>query len=383
MLRKNKNTPNRYYSLILLISLMVLLSGCQLLSVFDFFSDNSSSEKDSKKSKPVETIYVQSITGQQLETVKQIFFQTIREQKEFSFVELLPESLNNVAVLRLEILDYTIWENEESREDEAAEQDATPDTFIRRNANVRIKVSLFNAETGEPLIRSIYSQPYQQIYVEDETKQNRADKERELHRLLNVLLFRILASIYQDQDADDMMEFESGRGYNLISDWVYDLGDRRLKKGIRLAESGEYDQAKWIWQIILYSPADDEPKDIYISNRASAYYNLGQLYRRDGNWLEAAKMFSYANRLQQKRRYAHAWGESMQSWLEAKKEPPPKKTAGRSQKVSMASMRKEMPRDEGRKKPELILDLEINNRLLLKAKELWPLDPDIKQLPSE
>ena len=382
MRRTHKNTPNRYYSLILLICLTVLLSGCQLLSFFDFFSDDAPGKKGSKDSKPVETIYVQSITGQRLDTVKQIFFQSIGEQKQFSFVELLPEKLNGVAVLRLDILDYAIWENEESIEDETDEKDATPDTIIRRNANVRIKVSLFNAESGEPIIRSIFSQPFQQIYVEDETKQNRAEKELELHRLLNVLLFRILASIYQDQSANDMMEFESGRGYDLISQMVYNLGDQRLKKGIRLAESGEYDQAKWIWQIILYSPAEEEPKDIYIFNRASAYYNIGRLHQRENNWLEAAKMFSFANRLQQKRKYAHAWGESMQAWLEAKKQPAPK-TAGKSEEMSLAQKRKEIPEDQETGKPEMILDLEINKRLLLKAKELWPLDPDIKNLPSE
>ena len=361
---------------------MVVLPGCQLLSFFDFFSNETSTKKNGKDTKPVETIYVQSITGQQLETVKQIFFQTVGEQKQFSFVELLPENLNRLAVLRLEILDYTIWENEEPVEDEAVVQDATPDTFIRRNANVRVRVSLFDADTGEPMIRKIYSQPFQQIYIQGGTKQNRPEQQRELHRLFKLLIFRILASIYQDQGAGDMMDFESGLGHDLISDMIFNLGDSRLKKGIRLAESGEYDKAKWIWKIVLYAPAEDEPKDIYLFNRASAYYNIGQLYYREKDWLEAARMFSHANRLQQKLTYAHAWGESMQSWLEAQKQPALR--AGEMQKEeSSAQIGKELTSDEKMKAPEPILDLEINDRLLLKAKELWPLDPDIKKLPSE
>jgi len=379
-------------SLALLTALMITVSGCQILSFFDFLSDDPAGKKSEKEPKAVETVYVQSITGQQLEAVKQIFFQTVEEQKQFRFVELLPENLSGLAVLRLDILDYAIWENEEPIKDQAAlgsdreieeeGQDATPDTIIRRNANVRLKVSLFDAESGEPLIRSIFSQPFQQIYIEEELKHTRPEQQQELHRLLKLLIFRILASVYQDQEADGMMVLEIGRGYDLISDKLYNLGDRRLKKGIRHAEIGEYDKAKWIWKIVLYSPAEDEPKEIYLINRASAYYNLGQLYQREENWLEAAKMFSYANRLQQKLKYAHAWGESMQAWLEREKQPPaqPMELADDTTATKMV---KEISSTEVMEELELILDLEVNNRLLLKAKELWPLDPDIKKLPPE
>ena len=72
----------------------------------------------------------------------------------------------------------------------------------------------------------------------------------------------------------------------------------------------------------------------------------------------------------------------MQSWLEAQKQPAAKPM----EMATVAAKGEEtvnMPSEEKREKIEPVLDLEINNRLLLKAKELWPLDPDIKRLPSE
>lgn len=374
-------------SVILLpLALLLVLSGCQSFSLPSFVPSDASDDGASS-SKQIRTIYIQSFTGQNVKTVQEIFFETVSEQDVFTFVELLPENYINLKILRIEVVDYQVWENDETIMkiiEPDRQTDSTPDIIRRRNAMVSMKIALYEAETGRLLLRKIYSQPFQQIYVGREALQEIPEKELELKRLTKLLIFRIMTDFYRRNNQKPTLDLEIGQGHDWISRYLHNLGNDRIKKGIRLANAGDYEKAVWIWQLVLFRPGENEPFDVYIENRASAYHNLGVVYGELQDWLRAAQMFSKANRLRQKLRYAQSWGNSMQKWLDSQRDP-----SGQIDRIVLQESDKrplELLKDGKTKvvdkKPkasELLERLEKNDQMLLKPRELWPLEPLLKK----
>ncbi len=366
--------------LIPLFALLFALHSCQYLTPLTSLVQDRTPSDPSTDSVLVDTVYIQSFTGQNLNEVRSIFFDTFKEQNSYSFVELLPDDLSKLGIVRLEVKDYAIWENEELipiPEDNVLSTEKTFDIIIRRNAIVSIGVSLFEAESGKQLVRRLFSQPFQQIYLDERSVAQRPEERVELQRLTKILVFRILESFHPDRADLVLTHLEPGKGHNWVSRTFYDLGDRRIKKGNRLALAGDMEQAIWLWKIVLFESGRGETEAIYLQNRASAYYNLGNLYSHTGNWLLAAEMYSHANRLQQKLKYAQAWGENMQLWLDEQKSLNGKKASAQKPEY-IARKDDEMPISSEEVIPERIKNIEQNRQLLLKAKDLWPLDPNLK-----
>jgi tetratricopeptide (TPR) repeat protein len=136
--------------------------------------------------------------------------------------------------------------------------------------------------------------------------------------------------------------------------------------------------------LVLYKAGESEPLEIYRKNRASAYYNLGVVYFKLGDWLKAAEMYSMANRMEQKLKYAQAWGNTMQMWLEAQKgevDQVNEIVNQQEMKGGIVSTTKSL-NAKGVITPvsdaEILKSLERNQQLLLRARELWPLEPALK-----
>lgn len=328
----------------------------------------------------IHTIYVQSFTGENLSEVRKGLYAAMKEQGHYEVVEILPDDTSAMAVLRIKVEDYSIWDNEETfdlpqRERYSEEtRKLLPERIVRRNALVGVSLSLFDAQTGMPLVRGRYSQPFQQIYVgEDIARMPKPS--REMQRLTKILITKILDA-FEAKETDlfgnAKLDLERGTGWGWFADEIHDPGNRRIMKGIDLAQAGELERAMGLWKLVLYSPERGEPQEIYRINRASAYYNLGVLYQQQGDHLFAAKMFSQANRLVQKLKYAQAWGDNMHAWLDRK--------ADRNRDMALEVVLPEPTEVENppKKQADVIHLLESNPNLLLKAQDLWPLEPVIK-----
>ncbi len=375
-------------SVFIYLGLSILLSGCF------FFSSSKDNlpltiEELERAEKSVERIYVQSITGPNREEFQELFFETVDEQEVFTFLNTLPDDYNQLTIMRLEIIDSNIWDNSEPIEQLKEFQqisDSTSDVIKRRNALISVKVSLFAAASGNLLLRKLYSQPFQQIYVESDTLKSLSDIKTEKMRLTKSLIYRILADIHSRDSEPKEMDLEIGHGWGFISRYLLNLGEDRIKKGNRLAQDGNYERAIWIWRLVLYRPNEGEPIDVYKLNRASAYYNLGQVFSQKKQWLEAARMFSLANRLKQSMKYAQAWGNSLQSWLDEKKilddyvdNLSPKKDQDVDKKEKLAPLTVESATAPELKDSEKLIFIEANEQLLLKPRELWPLEPALEE----
>jgi len=165
--------------------------------------------------------------------------------------------------------------------------------------------------------------------------------------------------------------------HGLYKVFLYNLGTgkqkRIFRKGIRLAKAGNPEEAIWVWRIVLYHPEPGEAEEIYRHNRASAYYNIGIIKQTQALWWDAAEAFSRANRLHQRLKYAQAWGNAMQHWLETQKQPEAEKA-----KIAVVKpAEKALLSIEPPPKPAL-MDIEANTQLLLKPRILWPLEPHLK-----
>ncbi len=376
----------RFFLLLAFGLFSFLWSGCQILGSADNLTSDATGEDGSGALK-IQKIYIQSFTGQNVKQVQEVFFETAAEQHLFTFIELLPDDYTNLKILRIEVTDYSIWETNEKLDlnfTGGKISSSIPDQVLRRNAIVGFRVSLYESETGKLLLRKPYSQPFQQIYVGTEEIDKMPEKSQELKRLAKVLVYRLLTDFYQAKVEPLAMELEKGYGYDWISRYIYNLGDNRIKKGNRLADINEYDQAIWMWQLVLYEPDDDEPLDIYKKNRAGAYYNLGVIYQKLGDWLKAADMYSMANRMVQNLKYAQAWGKTMQMWLEARKDkeglvdeisPKQAEEEGITKSVQVNQEKSEL---EPVSESDILRSMEKNEQLLLRARELWPLEPALK-----
>ncbi len=322
-------------------------------------------------------IYIQNFSGQKVKEVQEIFFGAAGEQSHFTFMELLPDDMDKLGVLRIDVTDYNIWEIDEEVSDHNSDPKASikvGDPIKRRNAVVSMKVNLFDAKTGKRLISRRFSQPFQQIYVGKEAIEKRPDSSIELDRLTKMLIFNMLDSFLSAEEKIVVLQFDEGIAHGWFSKKVHDFGNRRIGKGIRYAKAGDLDEAIWIWKIYLFSPDKDESREVFFRNRAATYYNLGIAYQQKKEWWKAAEMFSSANRIKQRLKYAQAWGNNIQIWLEEQRSPSPVKKT--EPIVKVAAKKIELKEEQ---KPLAVIHLEDNSQLLLKPRALWPLDPHLKQ----
>lgn len=382
------------YVLTLFFLFIFLFTGCSM-----FFAETEAPEEEKtvetvkkikkirKKRKKsdnpldqVRTLYIQSFTGQRKLLVRDILLKALQKHGRFNIVEVLPDSLEHLAVLRVRVQDFSIWENEELTgfpEEGVLSEEKKAQILMRRNALVSIVLSLFEADTGKPLIQETYSQPFQQIYVGLEIEK-RPTKDQEMLRLVNLLSLKISDSIRPSRQGK-ILDFEQGKGIGWFSKHIYDFGNRRLIKGNQFASTGDYNSAIWVWKLVLYGPEEGETPETYRINRAGAYFNLGLIYEQDKDWRFAATMFSKANRLEQKTKYAQAWGDNMERWLlEEKKTEIEEKEPKKEKKL--VDIEQDLL---AQKEPAMVKRYEQNMDLLLNARKLWPLESKLKNISDE
>jgi len=361
------------------VTLFILLTSTSIQAASAQETDQGLSEKELKTlalKSGITRVYIQSFTGQRVQDVKQIFLDTITEEPEYTVVELLPDQLENLGVLRVKVLDYNFWEKEERIKDPQMTTpmklsvDTTNDTLLRRNVLVTVELSFFDALTGTVLLQGLFAQPFQQIYITEEDKKNRPDEKLEMLRNTKLLLYKVLDQM-AGVPASKKLYLENGSGFKWYDSLLLRDGNRRIKKGNRLAEAGRFDQAILMWNIVLYEKEEEEPLDVYISNRASVYYNLGLIYHQKKDWWTAASMFSNANRIKQQLKFAQAWGDEIYLWLENQK-----KTELREESPTIDQM--DVDEKMMEKQQPLIKLLESNEDMLLKPRILWPFDQNLK-----
>ena len=344
----------------------------------------NSAKKNGISRRTGNVVYIQSFTGQEIKEFQEIFFQTVREQNAYTFLELLPDQMAGLSVLRIEVLDHNIWENEEiipMFEEDALSKEQTMDIMLRRNAIVRIKVSLFDAATGNVIVRKIISQPFQQIYYGEESINNRPSRKMEFLRLSKLLIFRMMDSFQTDSERNELQRLEEGDADSWIIGMIRNSNSHKIRKANRFAKAGDFDQAVLIWKVVLFSPSKEKHEFAFLKDRASIYYNLGIIFKQQGDLIQAAEMFSRANRLIQKLKYAQAWGETMQQWLQLQKNGKKPVKTEEDQEMAVQKTLDDFDSTETISS-DRIKYLERNNRLLLNAKDLWPLEPIIKNYPS-
>jgi len=382
MLLFSPNANQKLRQLVLHSAIILILAGCQYMPFkIPVFSSkhpsaNSSPEKHSDEIL-LKRIYIQNFSGQKVKEVQAVFFEAAKEQSHFAFIELLPDELSGLGILRIDVTDYQIWETDEvvkeANEYPTGELKAG-DLIKRRNAIVSMKVNLYEARTGKNLVSRRFSQPFQQIYVGKEAIESRPDNNIELVRLTKMLVFSMLDSFLSSKDKTSAIRYEAGSSYGWFADKIHNFGNSRLKKGIRFAEAGKLDDAIWIWKIFLFAPDEGEPADVYFKNRAAAYNNLGLAFQQKRDWWKAAEMFSAANRISQKLKYAQAWGNNLQTWLEEQHSPKRVKVT-----VPVEKGTEKQIESMEEKRPAAVINLEENDQLLLQPRILWPLDPHLKQ----
>jgi len=326
-------------------------------------------------------IYIQNFSGQRFQVVRDIFLDTVEEQGQFTVTEILPNRFEKLVVLRVHVTDYSIWENEElvaTAEEGVLSEEKSAEILMRRNVLIGARIALFEASTGKALFRQNISQPFQQIYIGTQAIQQRPTKQQEVQRIIRLLSSKILESISKGE-RQIPLELERGKGTGWIATYIYDEGNQRLLKGVNLAKTGDYEQAILIWRLILFGPEQGEEEENYLRTRASAFYNLGEVYDRKGDWWYAAKMFSKANRLQQKLKYAQSWGDSMHQYLALEEEK-----AILEQRKGEKRLRRINERELLRyTQPSTIDNLENNEDFLLKPRDLWPLEQRLKERQRE
>ncbi|MDX2469189.1 MAG: hypothetical protein QNL04_01295 [SAR324 cluster bacterium] len=356
------------------------LAGCQYVEKFGLWPSKQSQAEITKnviqqKLQAITTIYVQSLTGENQQEIKDVLFKEI-EARGYKIVDILPDDEKNMGVLRMWVENYSLWENREKpvEVDLETDPDKKPKEILRRNALIGVNINLFDGETGTALIRERFSQPFQQIYVGKKDTERRPKEGKELLRLTKILTQKVMER-FETSAEDTNFDLERGEAFGWVANEVHDYGDPRVMKGNDYASSGQYQKAKLMWKIVLFAPNNSEPEEVYLINRATAFYNLGQVYHTQGDYLFAAKMFSQANRLQQKLKYAQAWGDNMHAWLDAHLNP--------QRGIAPVIIEKKVIVQVVKAKPPLIQTLESNNKLLLDAKQLWPLEPKINELKEQ
>lgn len=372
MRKKNSGFWILVYGLVMFLSGGVL-SGCQTIEkVIKKYSFSSGLQDASaeQRSGGVRRLYVQSFSGQRAEGFQKNFYEALQKQGAFKITELLPSDFRNLGILRVKVLNYMIQDNQEPFL-ENGEKD-TPEFIIRRNALISIQISLFEAETGKIIVKKKFSQPFQQVYFDQTSQNNRPDEREELARLTNALMQQIVSAILSP-GGEEGYEFESGVSHGILAETFIRNGNGRLKKGIRQAKNGMEEKAVLTWNLTIFELDENQPPKIYMANKASAYYNIGVIYTQQEKWLKAAESFSKANRLNPNLKYAQAWGSSMHNWI-LKKENPPQKE---KQKKIIKHVVK--TRTKAHRKKKDARQREENRQLLLKPQLLWPFEPHIKK----
>lgn len=313
---------NKAFSLplffLLLLASWLGLTSCNSSNSFQHVAPPDASQA---KLEDLRLLYLYSFNGKKAEYLRPFFLEALENLGVFDITETEPDEKEETAGIIISIDDYFIDEKKEIYSDVDLIGNLPVPAFkhkrelIRRNAQIVGTIIIKQSVYGAEIFRKKFIQAYQQIYVDEETKENRPIPAVEMERLSKLAMTRV-AQLLDYRSQNIVIPLEKGeKNY-----WgLFSVSNPRIIKGINYARDNKLDDAMLLWKTVLFEEepnedASDQAKELYKKNRVAAYYNIGQIYRAQEKWLDAAIMFSKANRLRQKIRYAQAWADCLTNW---------------------------------------------------------------------
>ncbi|MBL0691351.1 MAG: hypothetical protein JJV97_03380 [SAR324 cluster bacterium] len=187
---------------------------------------------------------------------------------------------------------------------------------IVSNSLLKLRFKLSSAKDGIILLDTEKSLAFQQIYQGKEVVKDRPDGQQEFDRLVKLGFDRFAYQLNFNKK-EEFIHLEAGLANSFIRKMIPFLnGEPTIMKGIRLAQGKNWLNALTTWLIVTYEPLEGVSDKTFLKNRASAFYNMGQVYAYHNLWESAVLMFSYANQSDSKVHYAQAWSDSVTAWKE-------------------------------------------------------------------
>lgn len=335
--------------------LLLVLTSCQLTRKTDLKLPVI--DRDLSRMRTLESIYVQSVTGfEDDEFELERIIEYLDDLDLYDILEDVPDEIDGIAALNLKKVELLQWEEEEYSGEVKT---------IRRNIILKVQASLKMLKTAEELLRLDIEAPYQQIYIGEKAIENMPSLEKEEERLTDQA-FKQFIEYIDYQTIEQPVEFETGKTNSIIG--LFSPGNKVIEKGIRLAETEKYLQARLTWASVTFEPETKSSEAFFRFNRAAAFYNIGILFQLENQWLKAAKMFSSANQMMQKEKYADAWSNAVVRWKSEmrnrKPDDSPTQTITRQKKKAA----------EQKPKPWRV---PLKPEYQLKIQKLWPYDKEM------
>ncbi len=337
--------------------------------------------------KQYNTFYLQYLDGDVGNQVRSELLKLLRNEYKLNVVEVLPASLEKVAVIRLHVQDFSIWETKEKIKINlmhVKDKERWPSFIIRRNVLIRFQIEIYNAKERTLDSRTTYIRPFQQVYVQRTQETKIVSKKNELLRLSLLLMKNMITS--------ELFHISTKKNYSYAPVSFF-ATDRRLNRAMSLLNSGFASEAVWLWQLILYTPLQGEDSEDYLKAKRDAFYNLGIYLSKKNQWKVAIYMFAQANRLDPQVVYADLWGQATYQWLYQQKlaqvlaQEQAAKEKGTTKKETKSTTTSKVIAKPKRKYkaivpkllpiPDNVLLLESLPSLLLQPKKLWTTEDTI------
>ncbi|KAK3603991.1 hypothetical protein CHS0354_026787 [Potamilus streckersoni] len=269
-------------------------------------------------------LYIESFTGRDSVRLLPIFLSEINKRGVHRLLDRLPaERSKSVGIVRVSVEEVIFTENEiRSRAPEAMTQDLLNkegDTLtidledvpiaVRVNSSVSVKFSVRRYTDSILLYENVIGRSFQQVYRNVLEIGERPDADFETDRLSR-LIFSAFADKIDSVTTTRSIAFEKGIAYNLdYRDTLAIEGNAIMVKGLRYAEVRNWNLAILTWMVVAYEPDKADTAENYLKNRASAFFNIGQVYMYNQEWENAARMFAEANLSYPRLHYAQFWSD--------------------------------------------------------------------------
>ena len=281
-------------------------------------------EKKDKTLNNIKNIYIESVQGRDSRRLFTVLKSVIEERGRHKIInKIIDSTAEKTAILRLEISDVIFYESEaDGNYEEPTDQDSPTEysqSFIlnlsdiqrpvRVNSAVDIKFEMRRASDNLKFFSKDIGRSFQQVYNAGESIISRPDAEFEIDRLSR-LIFSSFAQQIDTKSKSISVAFETGVPSN--NDYRSYLGfntNSTLVKGLRYAEVKNWELAMLTWMVVAFEPKMGDGTETFLKNRASAFYNMGQLFMINKQWSEAATMFAEANLTHPHLHYAQYWAD--------------------------------------------------------------------------
>ena len=273
-------------------------------------------------------LYVSRFRGRDGDRLRRLLRESFSKQGYFKMLDSFPSNrdLEKVGLLEGEVEEVSFWEirlpsDEAEVGIDIYGQSLLEEPVVLGNIRMKFKFTFKDFRSNVIILEEKVEQVFQQYYAGAEQNSSRPDAESESDRISRLVFDRLAAKL---NFAENGRYFHYELGSDSISMWDYlnFNGKVLLRKGARLAQDKNFEDAILTWIKVAYSP--EEPKDaealeIYLDDRANALFNIGQVYRYLEAWDQAAVAFSLANQTRKRLHYAQAWSDVIMRWIDEQK----------------------------------------------------------------